>query len=129
MLTRSFQIFRIFGFPIRLDMSWFFIVVLLTWSLASDVFPRSFAGLADSSYWAMGIAGAFGLFASIVLHELGHALVAQRFGLPVRGITLFIFGGVAEMSDEPPSPKAEFWVSIAGPITSVVIALAFYLLD
>src|SRR5690606_34060662 len=68
-----------------------------------------------------------GLFASILLHELGHALTAERFGVPMRGITLFIFGGVAEMTQEPPSAKAEFFVAIAGPIVSVVLAVLLFM--
>ncbi|MEZ6097791.1 MAG: site-2 protease family protein [Pirellulaceae bacterium] len=74
----------------------------------------------------MGLAGAIGLFVSILAHELGHAVVARRFDVPMRGITLFIFGGVAEMTKEPPSAKAEFLVAIAGPVVSVVIAVACY---
>jgi len=72
----------------------------------------------------MGVAGVVGLFASIVLHELSHSLVARRYGVPMKGITLFIFGGVAEMEREPPNPKAEFLMAIAGPIASLLIAIA-----
>jgi Zn-dependent protease/CBS domain-containing protein len=75
----------------------------------------------------MGIAGTLGLFASIVFHEFCHSLVARRYGLPMRGITLFIFGGVAEMSDEPASPKAEFLMAIAGPVSSVLLAIGLAL--
>jgi len=128
-LTRSFQLFRLFGFPIRIDLSWFIIVVLVTWSLAVGLFPRLFPGLEGGQYWAMGVAGALGLFVSILLHELAHALVARRFGLRMRGITLFIFGGVAEMVDEPPSAKAEFWVAVAGPVASVLIAAGCFGLE
>ncbi|MGH7970572.1 MAG: M50 family metallopeptidase, partial [Limisphaerales bacterium] len=90
-------------------------------SLARGIFPASVEGLPPATYWWMGVAGALGLFLSIVLHEFGHSVVARRFGIPMNGITLFIFGGVAEMGDEPPSPKSELLMAIAGPITSVVL--------
>lgn len=124
MITKRFKILTLLGFPIYLDLSWFAIALLIAWSLATGVFPAQIEGLTPTVYWAMGIAGALGLFASILAHELGHAVVARRFDLPMRGITLFIFGGVAEMSKEPPSAKAEFFVAIAGPIVSVLISLA-----
>ena len=121
MFGKTFDLFTVFGFTIRLDVSWFIVAVLVAWSLAGAAFPQWSPGLATGTYWAMGILGALGLFASVVLHELSHATIARRFGVEMRGITLFIFGGVAEMSDEPPNPKAEFWVAIAGPIASLVI--------
>ena len=124
MFGTRFKIFSLLGFPIYLDLSWFVIAVLIAWSLAARIFPAQIEGLASTAYWTMGILGALGLFASIVAHELGHAVVARRFDLPMRGITLFIFGGVAEMTKEPPSAKAEFLVAIAGPIVSVLIAAA-----
>jgi Zn-dependent protease/CBS domain-containing protein len=74
----------------------------------------------------MGVFGALGLFASVILHELSHSLVARRYGMPMKGITLFIFGGVSEMGSEPPSAKAEFWMAIAGPVSSVVLGGIFY---
>lgn len=126
MFGRSFDLFSIFGFKIRLDLSWFVVAVLVTWSLASGYFPSAEPDLSRATYWAMGAAGALLLFASVVVHELSHALTARRFGLEMRGITLFIFGGVAEMNDEPPSAKAEFWVAIAGPVASVLIAAALF---
>ncbi|MHC5022430.1 MAG: M50 family metallopeptidase [Planctomycetota bacterium] len=125
MFSRRFKILTAFGFPIYLDLSWFVIAVLITWSLATYVFPQWQEGLTTPTYWAMGVAGAIGLFVSIVLHELGHSLVARRFGLQMKGITLFIFGGVAEMTDEPPSPKAEFVVAAAGPLVSLALGAAF----
>jgi Zn-dependent protease len=124
MFGRSFRIFQAFGFPIRVDASWIFLAILITWSLAGGVFPQLYAGLPAVTYWLMGIVGAAGLFASIVVHELAHAVVARRFGMHIRGITLFIFGGVAELQDEPPNPRAEFMVAIAGPIASILIAAA-----
>ncbi|MEX0820396.1 MAG: site-2 protease family protein [Pirellulaceae bacterium] len=126
MFTKRFKLFNLLGFPIFVDLSWFIIVVLITWSLATNLFPQFYEGLSVATYWWMGLAGTIGLFVSILAHELGHAVVARQFDVPMRGITLFIFGGVAEMTKEPPSPKAEFLVAIAGPIVSVVIAIACY---
>lgn len=124
MFTKRFQIGSVLGFPIYLDLSWFAILILISWSLATGVFPHQIEGLTKLAYWSMGFAGAIGLFASVLAHELGHAVIARRFGLHMRGITLFIFGGVAEMSEEPPSAKSEFYVAIAGPIVSIGIAVA-----
>src|SRR6056297_1150779 len=122
MITKRFKIFSLLGFPIYLDLSWFAIAILIAWSLATGYFPSQVGDLQPGVYWSMGVAGALGLFASILAHELGHAVVARRFDLPISGITLFIFGGVAELTKEPPSPKAEFFVAIAGPIVSVLIS-------
>lgn len=123
MFWKRFRVATLFGFPFYLDLSWFVVAGLVAWSLASGVFPQQLPGREATTYWLMGAVGAIGLFASVVLHELGHALVARRFGLPIRGITLFIFGGVAEMEREPPSPRAEFWVAVAGPVVSVALAV------
>jgi Zn-dependent protease len=124
--SRRFQILRLLGFPIYLDLSWFVLAILITWSLATSLFPMQIQGLAPATYWLMGAAGALGLFVSILLHELGHCVVARQFGVRIRGITLFIFGGVAEMEDEPPSPRSEFLVAAAGPFVSVLIALTCF---
>ena len=126
MFGPRFKIISLLGFPIYLDLSWFAIVLLIAWSLASRLFPAQVEGLSSAQYWIMGFLGALGLFASILAHELGHAVIARRFGLPMRGITLFIFGGVAEMTREPPSAKAEFFVAIAGPIVSVLISVGCF---
>jgi Zn-dependent protease/CBS domain-containing protein len=127
MFTTRIKLFRLFGFQINADLSWFVVVVLLTWHLASVTFPdEGFApGLSETAYWAMGLVGALLLFSSIVFHELGHALMARRYDVPIRGITLFIFGGVAEMSDEPPTARTEFLVAIAGPLVSVALGIVF----
>lgn len=126
MFGRQITLFRLLGFDVKVDLSWAFLALLITWSLAEGFFPAAHPGLPKATYWSMGMAGAAGLFASIVLHELSHSVVARRFDLPIRGITLFIFGGVAEMEREPKSPKAEFLMAIAGPIASGVLAAAFY---
>jgi Zn-dependent protease/CBS domain-containing protein len=114
---------RVSGIAIKLDASWFVVASLVTWTLAEGLFPRADPSLSRSAAWVMGIAAALGLFKSIVLHELGHALMARRMGLRIRSITLFIFGGLAEMEDEPRSAKAEFLVAAAGPAVSVAVAL------
>jgi Zn-dependent protease len=120
--ARRIRLFEVLGFPIRLDPSWFVVLLLLTWSLGSEYFPARVGGLPVAGYWAMGAIATVGLFACVVLHELAHAVVARRFGLEMRGITLFLFGGVAEMPDEPPSPKAEALVALAGPAASAALA-------
>ncbi len=125
MFGRGIRLFQVFGFEVRLDWSWLIIAGLLTWSLAQGVFPSFFPGLTPATYWWMGGAGAVGLFVSIVLHELGHSVVARGFGISMRSITLFIFGGVAEMEEHPPSAKAEFWMAVAGPAVTVVLASLF----
>ncbi|TVQ34198.1 MAG: site-2 protease family protein [Phycisphaeraceae bacterium] len=117
---------KVFGIPLRVDLSWLFIAVLITWSLGAHYFPIQHEGLETSTYWIMGFMGAMGLFLSILLHELGHAVTAQRYGMRIKGITLFIFGGVAELQDEPPSPIAEFAVAIAGPVVTLVIMVACF---
>jgi Zn-dependent protease/CBS domain-containing protein len=127
MFGRGIRLFKLLGFEVRLDMSWIVIAVLVTWSLAAGLFPHQYQGLTATTYWIMGVAGAIGLFASIIFHEFAHSIIARRFGIPMRGITLFIFGGVAEMGDEPPNPKSEFYMAIAGPIASIFLSIFFFL--
>ncbi len=121
MFSKTITLFKIFGFAVRIDISWLVILALVTWSLSAGVFPRWYPHLHWGLHVVMGFAGAFGLFLSIVFHELSHSLVARRYGLPMKGITLFLFGGVAEMSSQPPSPKAEILMAVAGPISSIVL--------
>jgi Zn-dependent protease/CBS domain-containing protein len=125
MFAKRIPLFKLLGFQVWLDWTWFILALLITWSLATVLFPKLYeeAGLTPTVQWSMGVAGAAGLFVSIVLHELGHSVVARRFGMQMRGITLFIFGGVAEMTDEPPSAIAEFFVAIAGPVVSFLIGV------
>lgn len=126
MFSNAFTIGRILGFPIRIDPSWLLVAVLITWSLAAGYFPDQYPELSSGVYWTMGVIGMFGLFGSVLLHELGHAVVARRRGLEMGGITLFIFGGVAEMNAESESPKTEFLVAIGGPVVSFLLALGFW---
>jgi Zn-dependent protease/predicted transcriptional regulator len=128
MFGRSIPLFRLAGFQVGIDWSWPILAVLITWTLSVQVFPYYYPGLTTGIYWSMGVVAALGLFASIVLHELGHSLVARRYDVPIRGITLFIFGGVAVMDREPDRPWAEFAIAIAGPIASFLVAIACWLL-
>jgi Zn-dependent protease/predicted transcriptional regulator len=122
---RTIKLFTLSGFSVGIDPSWFAIALLVDWSLAAGLFPYQIPGLNAGTYWAMGILGALGLFACIVIHEFAHARAAQSYGLQIRGITLFIFGGVAEMHEEPPTAKSEFVVAVAGPLASIGLGLVF----
>ncbi|HEX8789921.1 MAG TPA: site-2 protease family protein [Polyangiaceae bacterium] len=113
---------RIFGIEIAFDYSWLFIVFLLTWSLAST-FAHLHADWSGVASLGVALAAALLFFLSVVLHELAHSLVARSFGIPVRNITLFLFGGVSNIEREPPSPKAEFLTAIVGPLTSIVLGI------
>lgn len=126
MFTKRVTIFRLLGIDVKLDASWLFLAVLLTWTLGANVFPQSFPDRTAGVYWLMGAGGAVGLFMSIIAHEFGHAIVARRFGIPIEDITLFLFGGVARMSREPDRARDEFLMAIAGPIVSVLIAVGCY---
>ena len=128
MFGKRFVLFEILGFKVQIDASWLFLALLVTWSLATGVFPVWYEGLSSATYWWMAVAGMIGLVFSLIFHELSHSLVARRFGLPIRGITLFIFGGVAEMEGEPASAKVEFLMAVAGPIASGVLAVGFYVI-
>jgi Zn-dependent protease/predicted transcriptional regulator len=126
MFGKRINLFRLLGFQVRIDLSWIIIAVLIAWSLSMGFFPFRFKGLSTQTYWIMGIVGAIGFFLSIIVHEFCHSLVARKYGLRMRGITLFIFGGIAEMAEEPPGPKAEFMMAIVGPLSSLLIASIFY---
>jgi len=122
MLRHGIPIGRIFGISIDLDYSWFLIVGLLAWMLAASYYPVQFPGWSTGEYWFIGFVTAVLLFASVLVHELSHSLVAKGYGIGVPRITLFLFGGVAQIATEPPSPAAEFWIAIAGPIMSFALA-------
>jgi Zn-dependent protease len=126
MFGKSIKLFKLFGFEVKIDLSWIIIAILIAWSLSIGFFPFHYKNLSAQAYWSMGIIGALGLFLSVIFHEMCHSLVARRYGIPMKGITLFIFGGVAEMGDEPHSPRAEFMMAIVGPLSSILIALVAY---
>jgi Zn-dependent protease/predicted transcriptional regulator len=126
MFGKTIKLFKLLGFQVQADVSWFILAVLVIWSLAKGYFPYRYEDLAPGTYWIMGAFGTIGLFLSIVLHELGHSLVSRKHGLPMKGITLFIFGGVAEMNEEPPSARSEFLMAITGPAVSIALGVLFF---
>ena len=113
---------RLAGIPIHVDPSWYFTAVFVAWSLSTGYFPQTYAGLTPLLYGAMGVAAAVLLFGCVLLHELGHALVAKAHGLGVWRVTLFVFGGVAQIAGDPARPSVELWVALAGPAVSVALA-------
>lgn len=121
----QYRLFSLFGFEVKLDLSWLLLALLITWSLGAGVFPEEYPDLPKQIYAWMGIACAIGVFISIVFHEFCHSIVARHFGMPIKGITLFIFGGVAEMESEPPNPRSEFLMAVAGPLASFLLAFLF----
>lgn len=127
MNRHSIPLGTIFGIEIGLDYSWFVIFALLTWMLATSYYPDEFKHWSPLLYWFTGAVTAIMLFASVLLHELGHSVVALRYGIPVRSITLFLFGGIAQIEAEPPSAVAEFFIAITGPLVSLALAVCFYL--
>jgi Zn-dependent protease/CBS domain-containing protein len=126
---RTIPLGHVFGIPIGVHYSWFTILVLLTWVLAASYYPAEFHDWPPVLYWIMGALTAILLFVAVLLHELGHAVMALHYQIPVRGITLFIFGGVAQIGEEPPSAVAEFWIAVAGPLVSFALAAVLGLLQ
>lgn len=122
----------IWGVSIGLHNSWFLVFGLVTLSLATGYFPMEYPDLPTTAAWILGAITGVLFFGSVLAHELGHVWVALRERIPVRGITLFLFGGVAQIEDEPRTAGAEFRVAIAGPVVSLALAALFeviYLLD
>jgi Zn-dependent protease/CBS domain-containing protein len=121
----SIHLGTILGIPIRLHSSWFLIAALITWTLATGYFPSEYPGWTAATYWLVGVFAALLFFASVLVHELGHSVLALREKVPVKSITLFIFGGVAQIGREPPTAGAEFRIAIAGPLSSLGLAALF----
>lgn len=113
------------GFEIRIDISWFVILFLVLWSFSGAVFPAQYPDQSTGTYLLMGAAGALLFFASIIAHELSHSVVARRKGIPVEGITLFIFGGIAHTRMEAETPGDEFVIAGVGPLASLALAAVF----
>lgn len=127
MQRRVLNLLKVFGIQISIDYSWFVILGLVTWTLALGYFPQKYPDLDSTVYWAMGIISALLLFISVLLHELSHSYVAKRSGLDVPQITLFIFGGVAQIAQEPKKAITELKIAAAGPLCSITLSVIFLL--
>lgn len=121
----DFRLGSVLGFEIRIDFSWFVIFLLILWSFSARVFPAQYPGLTAGTYLTMGTIGALLFFCSLLAHELAHSLVARSKGIPVEGITLFIFGGMARTKVEAEQPGDEFAIAVVGPLSSLLIAGLF----
>lgn len=125
----SLRLGKLIGIDIYVNISWLIILVLLTWSLATNWFSQLYPGWSATTYWLVSLISAILLFVSVLVHELAHSVVARARGLPVKNITLFVFGGVSNIEEEPQSPGVEFQMALVGPLVSLLIGgLAFLLL-
>lgn len=125
-MRASFRIGRIAGIDIGINYTWIFAFFLIAWSFAIGVFPRLSPGSSATAYWIAGFAEALLLFICVLLHELAHSLVARSRGMTVNSITLFIFGGVSNLQEEPAKAGTEFYMAIVGPVTSLILSGVFY---
>ncbi len=128
MFKNAIRLFSVNGFEIRIDPSWLIIAALITWSLSQRYFPINFPDQSSQTYLVMAVVAMMFFFTSLLLHELAHSVVARRLGVPINSITLFLFGGVAELEAEPTSAKAELYIAVAGPIMSLVLGVMFWIL-
>lgn len=125
-LANRITLFNFFGFPVRADGSWLFMSVLISWTLATKFYPGIYPHHSQDLYQMMALATLAGIFISIIGHEVAHAVIAEYFHMPIESITLFVFGGVAEMKGEPSHPKGEFLMALAGPAMSVIMGFFFW---
>ena len=128
-MKHSWKIGKIFGIEIHIDSSWFVIFILFTWVLANSYFPQQYPDWRILVYWVIGIFTSLSMFASVLIHELAHSVVAKVQGEEVRRITLFILGGVAQLSEEPKKPWKELTMALVGPSASMVLAFGFFVMS
>ncbi len=125
MWGRTIRVTRLAGFDIKVDASWLLIASLIIWSLSTGYFPDRVPAASSAVLLLISVAAMLGLFASLIVHELAHSIVARHHGLKIRGITLFLFGGVAELDAEPVDATVELRVAIVGPVASLLLAALF----
>lgn len=126
--SKKLSIFRILGIPVTLDYSWFIIFFVYSWTIAVVYLPNNASQVTKLSSWVLGVVTSLLVFVSVLIHELGHSLVAQKEGIKIKGITLHIFGGLAYLESEPKTALAELKIAIAGPVASFLLSGIFYLL-
>jgi Zn-dependent protease len=127
MFKRNLRLFTFLGIPVEINISWLIILAMVTWSFATGFYPESYPGLlSPAGMWLLSLLTALLLFLSILIHEYSHAVVASRGGLPIRGITLFMFGGVARMGHEVDEPSLELRMAAAGPLMTLVLIGLFF---
>lgn len=126
MAFKRVTLFRFFGFKVKADASWIFMAALITWTMATKVYPYLLPDQSPDMYQFMGMMTVIGILFSILVHEVAHAVIAEYYHMPIASITLYIFGGVAEMQGEPSHPKGEFFMAISGPIMSALLGLFFW---
>ena len=125
MAFKRATLFRFFGFKVKADASWIFMAILISWTMSQKVYPHLLAGQSPNTYQLMGALTVVGLLFSIIMHEVAHAVIAEYYHMPISSITLFIFGGVAEMEGGPSDPRGEFFMAVAGPVMSLLVGLFF----
>ncbi len=127
-MDSTFRVGRLAGVDIGINWTWFAIFGLIVWTLSQNIFPSENPGLSDTTYILMGAVAAAAFFASLLGHELGHALQARRDGMEIEGITLWLLGGVAKFKGQFPSAGAEFRIAVAGPLVSLILGVVFVLI-
>ncbi|RJX25988.1 MAG: CBS domain-containing protein [Dethiobacter sp.] len=127
-MNGSFKLTKLFGIDLEINISWLLVFALFSFTLAQQFFPSRVEGLGLSTYWSMGITTTIFIFASVIIHELAHSLMAIKNGIPIKKITLFIFGGVAQMEKEPEQPGVELKIALVGPAASLVLSLLSWII-
>ncbi len=124
----SLNIVKIKGIQIKIHFTFLIVFILISWTISTQLMPSLYPNLTSGEYWFIGISGSILLFVSIILHEMAHSLVAVKYGIKVRQIILFIFGGISDIQEEPRDFRKELNIAIAGPVTSFVLAMIFGLI-
>jgi Zn-dependent protease len=127
--TQGINLFTVRGIELRIDYSWFIVFALVLFSLSLGYFPQVYPNQSNRVYWITGFLATLLFFISVVTHEMSHSFMALRSGVKIHGITLFIFGGMARLSEETDDPRTEFKIAVVGPLTSLMLAGVFWLIQ